>query len=127
MKTIAKYKDIADKYDTKLFGRAKFQRQYQYEKGKYDDAVESLKTYEVKDKLDLVNQEHNHQTNVKNVQSKLEAEKIKIDPIINNIEHGIQSSKNVLKAEKYYERHENIEFTKGSRHKSREKEWGPEM
>jgi hypothetical protein len=127
LETIDKFKDIADKWDTKLFGRAKFQDQYLYEKGKYDDAVKILKTYGVKDKSDLINQEHSHQSDVKNVQSKLETEKIRITPIINIAEHGIQSSENVLRAEEYYQLHKNIEATKGHRHKNREKEWGPEM
>jgi len=125
--TIDKYKDIADKWVTKIFGRAKFQDQYLHEKGKYDDAVEILKTYGVKDKSDLINQERNHQSDVKNVQSKLESEKIRITPIINIAEHGIQSSENVSKGEEYYQLHKNIEFTKGHGHKNKEEEWGPEM
>ena len=127
LETIDKYKDIADKWDTKIFGRTKFQNQYLHEKRKYDNAVEILKTYGVKDKSDLINQEHNHQSDVKNVQSKLESEKIRITPIINIAEHGIQSSENVSKGEEYYQLHKNIEFTKGHGHKNREEEWGPEM
>lgn len=126
LETIDKYKDIADKWDTKIFGKAKFQDQYLYEKGKYDDAVE-IKTYGVKDKSDLINQEHSHQSDVKNVQSKLESEKIRITPIINIAELGIQSSENILKGEEHYQLHKNIEFTKGHRNKNIEKEWGPEM
>jgi hypothetical protein len=119
LEIIDKYKDISDKWDTKLFGKAKFHNQYQDEKWQYNNSVRSLKEYGVKDKLDYINQQHSHDSNAEVVGSKLEAEKVKITPIINVIEHAVQSVNNVLRAEKY-QQHKNLELTKGSKHRNME-------
>lgn len=133
-KTIDKYKDIADKWDTKLFGKAWLHFRYEDEKLKYDMSLKELKEYSCKDKPDLINQEHIHANNIKDVQPKLEAEKIKITLFINVINRGIGSVNEILSTEKNnlrIERDEQhskaIRLKNGFKHKNIEKEWGPEI
>lgn len=63
--TIDKTKDIAAKYDNKLFGRKKYQEEHYYDKLHFDEANDKLNKCNVKDKSDLMKQEKLHSENKK--------------------------------------------------------------
>lgn len=122
LETIDRYKDIADKWDTKVFGKAKFQEQHRSEKWQYDSAKVDLKTFGVKDKFDLRNQEFKHEGNVKEIQPKLQLEKATILPTVNILNGALQALDNALRADKYQQRQEDLKLTKSSKGRNRERD-----
>lgn len=65
LETIDKTKDIAEKYDNKLIGRKKYQKEHYYDKLHFDEATNKLSKCNVKDKSDLTKQEKQHSENKK--------------------------------------------------------------
>ena len=122
IETIDKYKDIADKWDTKIFGKAKFQEDYRNEKWQYDNAIKSLKEYGVRDKFDLRNQESSHESNSNKMQPKLQMEKVNITPIINVLNGALQALEGALRAERQQQYQEQSKYIKTSKGKYQDDE-----
>ena len=110
--TIDKTKDIAEKYDTKVFGREKYQREHQHEKWQHDNAIQDLKKYGVKSKVDLRQQERIQENNIKNIKPKLEADKLELTPKINLLSNALQALSDAFRAEKQQQRQEELKLTK---------------
>ena len=122
LKIIDKYKDIADKWDTKVFGKAKFQQEHSIEKREYDNAVHDLKACGVKNTYDFRSQERIQESSIKEVQPKFQVEKAAIIPSINILAGALQALDCALKAEKYQQHQEEPKFTKPFKRKHREME-----
>lgn len=122
LKTIDSNKDIYDKWDTKIFGKAKFQEDHRNEKWQYDNAVDNLKTYGVKDKLDLRSQESTHEFNLKEVKSKLEIDKTTLTPSINVLNDVLRALASALRTEKAIQHQDDLKLTKAFKGKNRDDE-----
>jgi len=122
IKTIDSNKDIYDKWDTKIFGKAKFQEEHRTEKWHYDNAVDNLKTYGVKDKLDLRSQESTHEFNLKEVKPKFEIDKITLAPSINILNDVLRSLDSALRTERSVQRQDDLNLTKAFKGKNMEDE-----
>ncbi|MBU3114539.1 MobQ family relaxase [Clostridium lacusfryxellense] len=122
LKIIDSNKDIYDKWDTKIFGKAKFQDEHRSEKWHYDNAVDNLKTYGVKDKLDLRGQESTHEFNLKEVKPKLEIDKTTLVPSINVLDDVLRALDSALRTERSVQRQDNLKLTKAFRGKNMEDE-----
>lgn len=122
IETIDKYKDIADKWDTKIFGKAKFQEEHRAEKWQYDNAKADLKTYGVRDKFDLRNQERTHECNLKDIQPKIQAERVAITPSLSILSDVLTGLNNALKTEKAVQRQQDLKLTKAFKGKNMEDE-----
>ena len=122
LETIEKYKDIADKWDTKVFGKIKFQEEYRTEKWEYDNAVNRLKEFGIRDKLDLRSQERIHESSVKEVQPKLQVEKAAIAPAINILQGALQALDGAMRAERQQQRQEELKLTKAFKGRNMEDE-----
>lgn len=123
LETIDKHKDIAQKWDAKVFGKAKFQEEHRFEKWEHDSAVTRLKDIRVKDKFDLRNQERSHECSIKEVQPKLEVEKVQIKPVLNVLQGALQALEGAIRAERYQQAQEQSKLTKAFKGKHREDEW----
>jgi hypothetical protein len=122
LETIDKYQEIAEKWDTKLFGKAKFQEAHRAEKWHYDKAVENLKEYKVRDKADLRLQESNHDQSLKQVMPKLQAERETIVPTMKILGYALQGLERALRAEKYAQRQNDLQLTKAYKSRGQELE-----
>lgn len=122
LKTIDINKDIYDKWNTKIFGKAKFQEEHRSEKWHYDNAVDNLKTYGVKDKLDLRSQESTHEFNLKEVKPKLEIDKTTLVPSINVLNNVLRALDSALRTERSVQRQDDLKLTKAFRGKNMEDE-----
>jgi len=120
IKTIDKYKDIADKWDTKVFGKTKFQEEHRTDKWQYDNAVNTLKKYGVRNTFDLRSQEHTHESSIKEIQPKLQVEKVTIITSVNILNGALQALDCALRAQKSEQRQENLRFTKTFKGKRKE-------
>ena len=118
--TIDEYKDIVDKWDTKLFGKEKFHEKYKEEKWMYDNSIKDLKEHYIDDKLDLKTQVIIHESDINELQPKLKAEKAAITSSIDVLKYALQSLDEALSAEKSIQRLR-------QEGKNLENEWGPEM
>lgn len=122
IETIDKYKVVAEKWDTKLIGKAKYQEEHRAEKLEYDDAITNLKTLGVKNKVDIIKLEREHDTNVKEVQPKLEATKENISVKVSILEGALKVFDSALRAERQQQNKEQSKLTKAFRSKYREDE-----
>lgn len=123
LKTIDSNKYIYDKWDTKIFGKAKFQEEHSNEKWHYDNAVDNLKTYGVKDKLDLRSQESTHEFNLKEVKPKLEIDKTTLTPSINVLNDVLRALDRALRTESSVQRHQDdLKLTKVFKGKNKDNE-----
>lgn len=111
---------IVDKWDTKVFGKGKFQEEHRLEKMDYDRASGRMKELGVKDKLDLMRQERKHESSVKEIQPKLQAEKLNLAPTLNVLQGALQALDGALRAEKQEQRREQSKLTKAFRNKNME-------
>lgn len=68
---------------------------------------------------------HPHESDLKEVQPKLETDKARITPFLGIMEHAVQSLDNVLRADRYQQQN-NLKLTKGSKHRNIEHELGYE-
>ncbi|MBU3174572.1 MobQ family relaxase [Clostridium estertheticum] len=122
LKTMDSNKDIYDKWDTKVFGKAKFQEAHRIEKWNYDNAVDNLKTYGVKDKVDLRSQESTHEFNLKEVKPNLEIEKTTLTPSINILNDVLRALDSALRTERSVQRQDDLKLTKAFKGKNMEDE-----
>ena len=122
LKTIDSNKYIYDKWDTKIFGKAKFQDEHRNEKWHYDNAVVNLKTYNVKDNSDLRSQEITHEFNLKEVKPKLEIEKTTLTPSINILNDVLKALDRALRTERSVQRQDDLKLTKTFKGKNRDNE-----
>ncbi|WP_443660559.1 MobQ family relaxase [Clostridium algidicarnis] len=122
LKTMDSNKDIYDKWDTKVFGKAKFQEEHRTEKWHYDNAVDNLKTYGVKDKVDLRSQESTHEFNLKEVKPKLEIDKTTLTPSINILNDVLRALDSALRTERSVQRQDDLKLTKAFKGKNMEDE-----
>lgn len=123
LETIEKYKDIAEKWDTKVFGKAKFQEEHKYEKWQYDKAVNAIKEYGVKDKIELRQQERIQENCIKEVQPKLQAQRVTISPAMNILQAAIRAFDNASREEKYDRNKAQSRHTKAFKGRHREDEF----
>lgn len=122
LKTMDSNKDIYDKWDTKVFGKAKFQEDHRSEKWHYDNAVDNLKTYGVKDKVDLRSQESTHEFNLKEVKPKLEIDKTTLTPSINILNDVLRALDSALRTERSVQLQDDLKLTKAFKGKNMEDE-----
>lgn len=119
LSTIGEHKDMAKKWDTKVFGKAKFQEDHRSEKWQYDTAKANLKIYGVKDDFDLRDQERRHESNVNGVQPKIEVEKIATTPHINVLGDALKGLDKALRTAKAQQCQDDLQLTnafKGKHH-----------
>lgn len=115
IETIEKYNDISNKWDTKVFGKAKYQEEHRIEKWAYDNAVNKLNEFDVKDKFHLRNQERSHESDIKQVQPRLQAEKISIAPAINVLHGALRAFESALRTE--HQHKDDLKLTKAFKNK----------
>lgn len=114
LETVNKYKQIADKWDSKLFGKIKFQNEHRTEKRLYDNAANRLEQLGIKDEKDLANQESDYKNGLKEIKSLQQEKEVVIDKfkVLNNALQAIDSA---LRAEKYKQRQNELNLTKAFR------------
>lgn len=100
---VEKYKDVADKWDTKVFGRAKFQREHINDRMLYDNAKDSLKTYFVKDNLDLISQESINENNINIIIPSINAKIGTLEPYMKVLRHGLDAIDSAERTDKFEE------------------------
>lgn len=106
MATIDKYKDIADKWESKIFGKAKFQQEFAWEKQEFDNATAKLKKLGVNSVADLRIQESSHERNVRNIKPKLEVERTRITPAFNMVSAALRALGNAQQSAEHEQQHE---------------------
>jgi prefoldin subunit 5 len=119
LSTIGEHNDMAQKWDTKVFGKAKFQEDHRSEKWQYDTAKANLKIYGVKDDFDLRYQERRHESNVNGVQPKIEVEKIATTPHISVLGYALKGLDKALRTAKAQQCQDDLQLTnafKGKHH-----------
>jgi hypothetical protein len=122
LETIDKHKDIADKWDTKVFGKAKYQEEHRVDKWEYDNAVSKLKELGIKDKFNLKNEERSQAKNTIEIKPKLEAEKATIAPTLNVLNGALKALEGALRASRQQQHQEQSKITKAFKGKNREDE-----
>lgn len=100
---VEKYKDVADKWDTKVFGRAKFQREHINDRMLYDNAKDSLKTYCVKDNSDLISQERINKNNINIIIPSLQAKIGALEPYMKVLRCGLDTIHSAERTAKFEE------------------------
>ncbi|NMB64039.1 MAG: MobA/MobL family protein [Spirochaetes bacterium] len=121
LNTIEKYQNIADKWNTKTFGKARFQKEHQFEKSQYDNAKDNLKKYGIRNKYDLRSQERAQESNVKETLPKLQAKQQAISITLKTIGNVLQVIGNAQRNAQSQQQHEN-NFTKAFKDKYLEDE-----
>lgn len=123
LETIERYKEIADKFDTKVFGKAKFQEEHRTEKWQHDNAVEKLQECKVRDRLDYSQQVTEHELNMKELVPKIHAEKAAASSYFGILKSALNGFENAIKEEKYKQQQNDLErseeFKQHKKHRSR--------
>lgn len=121
IETIDKYKDIAEKWDSKVFGKDKFQREHKNEKLAFDNSKAELKDYKVRDKADLMHQERINRNNVNTEQSKLQQDRAAAASAMNVLGSALQAIGNAQRSAQH-QQHDDLKLTKAFKRKDLEDE-----
>lgn len=114
---IDKYKDIAKKWDTKILGKAKFQKEHINDKLAFDNSKVELKTYGVRDKADLLHQERIYKSKINTIQPKLQKDRINVFSAMNILRCALQAISN---SQRSAQQHDDLQLTKAFRRKDLE-------
>lgn len=91
IETIDKNKSIVEKWDKKIFGKAKYQSEHRHEKMQYDRAKDTLKECNVKDKADLIIQERSFNSTIKDTKSRIMDDKENLSYKVSLLERAVKA------------------------------------
>jgi hypothetical protein len=83
LNTVEKLKTIAEKYDKKILGKKKYRSEHQYEKDKYDRALDELKDLKISSRDQFMRKEIRQNNRDIDIRSKIENERASIKPVLN--------------------------------------------